>query len=53
MINHQIVDMLVLSFLDFVQLDLHTELELFLKGDLLLLVERDERLLVRLERLLQ
>ena len=53
MINHQIVDVLVLSFLDFVQLDLHTELELFLKGDLLLLVERDERLLVLLERLLQ
>ena len=53
MIYHKVVDVLVLAFFNFVQLDLHPEFELLLKGDLLLLVERDERLLVLLERLLQ
>ena len=53
MIDHQIVDVLVFALLDLMQLHLHPKFELFLQGDLLLLVERNERLLVLLELLLE
>ena len=53
MIDHEVIDVLVFALLDFVQLNLHTKFKLFLEGDLLLLVELNERLLVGLELMLK
>lgn len=38
MIDHQIVDVLVLALLNLVQLDLHTQLKFFLQGHLFLFI---------------
>ena len=53
MVHHEVVDVLVLSLLDLVNLDLHAQLQLLLQVLQLLLVHGDESLLVLLKTVLE